>query len=345
VSVDPEIRISLRDFDQSIEKAYRTLFADDPDKTARLLSWRSRSPHGPPRFVVATQGSNVAGMIALVPARFCNAPGEGLGYQAIDTAVHPSFRGRGLFVEMGALAQGPALGADFLWGFPNANASPGWFGRLGWTNFGPVPLLVRPLRSSFLLERVHPRLRVFDLPLIRKSRRTLAAYENPELLSADFEGLWRRVSAIYGIAVDRRGDWMRWRLIDKPGADYRCVGVTGAGGELDAFVAVKVADKHGGRLCYVMEAISTPEGTDELGRILLAELGLAAQRGSEIALAWCPRSAPNYVAYRKAGFVPVPARMRPIEINFGARALSEEVAAAAASGANWYVSFLDSDTN
>ena len=344
--MDPGISISLHDFDQSIEKAYRTLFADDPDKSVQLLNWRSRSPHGPPRFVAANQGSSVAGMIALVPTRLCNAPGEGLGYQAIDTAVHPSFRGQGLFLEMGSLAQDPAaIGADILWGFPNANASPGWYGRLGWTNFGPVPLLARPLRSSFLLSRIHPRLRVLDLPLIRKGRRTLNAYESPARLSADFEGLWRRVSAIYGIAVDRGGDWMRWRLIDKPGADYRCVGMTGTDGELDAFVAVKVVDKHGGRLCYVMEAISTPGCTDELGRMLLAELGLAARQGAEVALAWCPRGAPNYAAYRKAGFVPIPARMRPIEINFGARALCEEVAAAAASGANWYVSFLDSDTN
>jgi hypothetical protein len=64
-----------------------------------------------------------------------------------------------------------------------------------------------------------------------------------------------------------------------------------------------------------------------------------------VALAWCPKSAPNYAAFRKAGFVPVPPRLRPIEINFGARALHQRYAAAAANGASWYVSFLDSDTN
>jgi hypothetical protein len=346
VSVDPGISISLCDFDQSIEKARRALFADDPARSAQLLNWRSRSPHGPPRFVVASRGDSVAGMIAFVPTRLCNAPGQGQGYQAIDTVVHPSFRGRGLFVEMGMLAQdSAALGADILWGFPNANASPGWYERLGWTNFGPVPLLMRPLRSSFFVARFHPRLRVLDLPLIRKRKGEPTVYESPERLSADFEGLWRRASANFGIAVDRGGEWMRWRLIDRPGADYRCVGMTAADGNLDAFVAVKVADKHGGRLCYVMEAISAPGCTGRLTQMLLAELGLAARRGAEIALAWCPRTAPNYAAYRKAGFLPVPARMRPIEINFGARALREEAAAATATGANWYVSFLDSDTN
>jgi hypothetical protein len=40
---------------------------------------------------------------------------------------------------------------------------------------------------------------------------------------------------------------MRWRLIDKPGADYRCVGLASPTDEIDAFAALKIADKHGGR--------------------------------------------------------------------------------------------------
>ena len=79
--------------------------------------------------------------------------------------------------------------------------------------------------------------------------------------------------------------------------------------------------------------------------MLLAELALAARDGAEAALAWCPKHAPNHAAYRRAGFVSVPPRVRPVEINFGARALRPESAAAAAADAAWYVSFLDSDTN
>ena len=341
------ISISLRDFDDSIDEAYRTLFPGDPDKSAELLEWRVRlNPHGATRFAVAIDGDRVVGMIALVPTRLRNAPGRGLGYQAVDTAVHPSCRGKGLFVRMGSLAQDPvALGGEILWGFPNANAAPGWYGRLGWTDFGPVPLLMRPLRSSFLLGRVHPKLRAIDLPLVRGRKLSPEIYIDGALLSVDFDRLWQRVAPQFGIAVDRSGEWLRWRLVDKPGATYRCVGLKSDAGELDAFVAVKVADKHGGRLCYVMEAIGAPDRTGDLARLLRAELALAARSGAEVALAWCPKSAPSYAAYRKAGFLPVPPRLRPIEINFGARALREECAAAATPGANWYVSFLDSDTN
>jgi GNAT superfamily N-acetyltransferase len=345
--VGGEISISLRGFDDSIDQAYRTLFPKDPDKSARLLNWRFRSnPHGQPRFAVAADGGRIVGMIALIPTRLRNAPGKGLGYQAVDTAVHPAYRGHGLFVKMGLLAQDPAaLGGEILWGFPNANAAPGWYGRLGWTNFGAVPLLMRPLRSSFLLGRLHPRLRSIDLPLILRRQTSAEPYRDGAQLADDFDKLWQKVAPRIGIAVDRGGDWMRWRLFEKPDSNYRCLGLKSESGDLDALVAVRVADKHGGRLCYVMEAISIPDRSADLAQLLRAELALAAQSGAEAALAWCPKTAPNYAAYRKAGFLPVPRRLRPIEINFGARALREEYSAAAAPGAAWYVSFLDSDTN
>lgn len=343
--MDDEISISIRDFDTSIEQAYRTLFPGDPDKSAELLNWRTRlNPHGRTRFVVASRGGDVVGMIALIPTRLRNGPA--LGYQAVDTAVHPSCRGKGLFVKMGALAQDhAALGGDVLWGFPNASASPGWYGRLGWTNFGSVPLLMRALRSGFVLGRLHSKLTAIDVPLIRLHQSDAMVYAEGAEISADLDQLWQRVAPRFGIAVDRSGEWMRWRLFDKPGAAYRCVGMKSDSGKLEAFAAVKVASKHGGRLCYCMEAIGAPERSAKLAQLLLSELSHAAREGAEVALAWCPKTAPNYAAYRKAGFLPLPPRMRPIEINFGARALVPQAAEAAAPRANWYVSFLDSDTN
>lgn len=345
--MDDAAEISLRPFDETIEQAYRRLFPGDPDKSPELLNWRFRAnPHGETKFTLATRGGDVVGMIALVPTHLRNTQGSHLGYQAIDTAVHPSCRGQGLFVKMGAVAQDPAvLNGEILWGFPNANAAPGWYGRLGWTNFGAVPLLMRPLRSGFLFGRLHPKLRSIDVPLVRGRSVSAEPYTVGAKLAVDFDGLWDRVAPTFGIAVDRDGEWMRWRLMDRPGANYRCVGLKSHSADLDAFVVTKIADKHGGRLSYVMEAISLPERRTDLTNLLLSELARAASDGAEVALAWCPRTAPNYAAYRRAGFLPVPSRLRPIEINFGAQALVPESAAAVAPDARWYVSYLDSDTN
>jgi hypothetical protein len=341
------VEISLRSFDQSVQEAYRRLYSDDPEKSPELLEWRFVSnPHGPAKFVTASDGANIIGMIALLPTRLVADGRETLAYQAIDVVIEPPYRGHGLFVRMGRAVQDPqALGGDVLWGFPNANAAPGWYGRLGWTDFGQVPLLLRPLRSGFLLGRVHPKFRPVDFPLVGRRRNSPHLYASGADLCADFAGLWQRIRRDIGPTVDRGGQWIQWRLCDKPGANYRCVGAKSADGELEAFVALKISDKHGARLCYVMEALSLPEQRAALTELLQGELATAAAQGAEAALAWCPNAAPNYRAYRRAWFLPVPPRLRPIEINFGARALTALGVATAAPNAGWYVSFLDSDTN
>ena len=91
------ISISLRSFDESVRKGYLRLFPGDPDKSAELLNWRSHAnPHGETKFAVATEGDEVVGMIALIATRLRTATAECLGYQAVDTAVDPAYRGQGI---------------------------------------------------------------------------------------------------------------------------------------------------------------------------------------------------------------------------------------------------------
>lgn len=124
-----ETSVSLCAYDQQIEEAYPKLFPGDPDKSPTLLRWRPLdNPHGQMRFAIARRASEIVGMIALIPTRLRNGSGDVLGYQAVDTVVDPSCRGQGLFMRLGEAAQdGEASGGDVLWGFPNAQAAPGWF--------------------------------------------------------------------------------------------------------------------------------------------------------------------------------------------------------------------------
>jgi hypothetical protein len=335
----PTIELTLRGFDDGVRSAYARLFPGDPDKSPEMLAWRfERNPHGAAKFAVALAGGEVVGMIALVPTKLRSAAGHIMAYQAIDTVVDPACRGQGLFVRLGALTQDrDRVGGDILWGFPNANAAPGWYGRLGWTNFGAVPMLIKPLRTGFIFGRVQRALRRIDFPLARTSGEQ---FEPIDEFGADCGALWTAAAAEMGITVDRSADWMRWRLVDKPGADYRVVALRGKAG-LGGLVATRLADKHGARLCYCMDAFARREHRADLVAALRSEMGRAASGGAEAALAWCAPHALSYAAYREAGFYPFPARLRPIEINFGARALD----AGLALEQPWTVSLLDSDTN
>jgi GNAT superfamily N-acetyltransferase len=114
--VGGSVDISIRSYDEQILDAYSSLFPDDPQKSPELLDWRFQAnPHGPAKFAVAAARGEIVGMIALVPTRLVGSKAGMTGYQAIDTVVHPSFHGRGLFVRMGAAAQDKqALGGSVL---------------------------------------------------------------------------------------------------------------------------------------------------------------------------------------------------------------------------------------
>ena len=336
------IKVSLRSFDDGVRQAYARLFAGDPDKSPEMLRWRfQRNPHGAAKFAVAVADEIVVGMIALVPTKLRSTTGEVLGYQAIDTMVDPACRGQGLFVKLGAIAQDPAqLGGAALWGLPNASAARGWYGHLGWINFGPVPMLIRPLRSGFVLRRLHKALQAMDFPLVGSTHDRFDPLDRDAL--GGFDDLWNSIKPRLGTSVERSAEWLRWRLYDKPEANYRVVGVLRSA-QLDAVVATRISDKHGARLCYFMDALAQPGQSERLASMVRSELANAAGNGAEAAFAWCPPHAPSYAAYRRAGFIPFPARLRPIEINFGARALTGQADAALA--APWTISLLDSDTN
>jgi hypothetical protein len=69
-----------------------------------------------------------------------------------------------------------------------------------------------------------------------------------------------------------------------------------------------------------------------------------AADGADMALAWCFSHSPNARAYAKVGFVPLPERLRPIELHVGVRVLDESLFDVLTNQENWYLSYCDSDT-
>lgn len=84
-------------------------------------------------------------------------------------------------------------------------------------------------------------------------------------------------------------------------------------------------------------------GHADLDGLLASELGRLRDRGVEMVLAWSYPWSANHGSLRKAGFFPLPERLRPIQIWFGSRQLSQ-IASPAGETRNWYLSYHDSDT-
>jgi len=111
------------------------------------LAWRYRdNPAGQVVGADAWAGNVLAAHYVTCPCDLDLAGAPARGLLSLNTATHPDFQGRGLFVKLAeaAYARGADDGFDCVIGVANANSTPGFIRRLGFQ-------LVSPLDAGVLL--------------------------------------------------------------------------------------------------------------------------------------------------------------------------------------------------
>src|SRR5688572_24421195 len=139
--VMPDYSFSLEPFSPEVLAAYRS-FSTVLDQTDEKVAWKLKScPFGPgSAMVVRDENGLIVGMNAYQSVDIRSSAGTVLsGHQSMDTVVHEVARGQGLFTRM-YRAYYDQTDAGFVYGFPNKNSAPAFFGKLGWTRFGAVPM-------------------------------------------------------------------------------------------------------------------------------------------------------------------------------------------------------------
>lgn len=274
----------------------------------------------------ARMGDQVVGLNAFIRVMLRVGSAIVPGYQSFDTIVHESARGRGVFSGLIQAFYDSNPNGALLYGFPNASSAAGFFGKLGWTRLGTPPFMVKPLRAGYLLRRLGLEAS-FPLSFCRPGG------ERFERFGPDADEVWRHFSGKIGCAVDRSSAYLNHRVSS---SRYQRFG-SFRSGRLTSYVVTRVTQKHGGTIGYVMEGMGA-----DLSELLRGAAGHMREEGAEVALTWCAPWSPNFASYLRAGFVPLPEKLRPIALNFGARALRPVEAGLRAR--DWYISYLDSDT-
>ena len=139
---------------------------------------------------------------------------------------------------------------------------------------------------------------------------------------------------------------MNWRVqgVQEPNNQYKTLAVYDHSSDtLLASVTWVVYTKHGGKIGYLLDLLHR----DDQGRYADQLLGCAIHemtlQGADLCLAWCFAHSPNHPSLLKNVFLPMPERLRPIELHVGVRALASPSSRYADPHA-WYISYCDSDT-
>lgn len=329
----------------------RALDANASPRALELLRWQYFEPPADKLFVdfALTSGSDprLAAIYAVFPVAMRVEGRRALGVQSLNTLTDAAFRGKGLFIRLAEsnYERSARDGIEVVYGFPNGNSVHGFYKKLAWKPLDPMPMMVRPLRASWVIKRMtRGKVRLpgwLDLPVPRRKARLSAGWNLRTLSHIDDEltGIWQRFSADIGFAVERDREYLQWRL-RKPGASYEVVGAF-RNETLLGFAIIAVSGEAG----KVMDLLYDP-AEPETGSFLLAEaMSRLSKAGCGAAWAWSYDHSRNHGMFRKAGFLQVPARLIPDQLYSGARSLTTPSSTATAERRNWYVSMLDSDTD
>lgn len=200
------------------------------ERTAEFFRWKHhRNPFGrSPAFVADAEGTLV-GFRIFMRWRWRAGHRQWEAVRAVDTATHPDHQGQGIFkrLTLGAV-DGIRGEIDLIFNTPNDKSRPGYL-KMGWTQVGTVPVLVRPRRPVRFARGVRQvRAGSTTAPVLCDLPPAADAFAAP----AAIEALLERIADGDGrLTTDRSLDYLRWRYSEVPGLDYRHVAVH-RGGEL-----------------------------------------------------------------------------------------------------------------
>jgi GNAT superfamily N-acetyltransferase len=320
-------------------------------RSLELLRWQYFEPPAGPLYVdfaVANEDKQyLAAIYAVFPVVMRIKGTRQIGVQSLNTLTDVRYRGKGLFIRLAKSVYERCAreGVAVVYGFPNGNSAHGFFQKLEWQSYDPMPILIRPLRLGYIVSRLSrgkinlPK--ALDLPLPRPraalpdgwTLRTITDF-GPE-----FDELWRRFSEGIGFAVERNSEYLRWRL-RRPGASYETRALFD-GSVLIGYAITGNQHGEGGR---VMELIYDPQHP-RAGTILLSDaMRRLSAAGCGVVWAWNYEHSSNHKDFVAARFIQLPKRFNIEDLHSGGRSFSTPPQPEAAERKQWYVSGLDSDT-
>jgi GNAT superfamily N-acetyltransferase len=351
-NVDDLVFRSMEPTDRDLRLFHDCFAANGSPRPLEMLRWQYLdAPAGPLLVDLAlTPGpdARLAAIYAVFPVSMRADGRRVLGVQSLNTLTDEAYRGKGLFLRMAnALYSRCAReGVELVYGFPNGNSAHGFFKRLDWNSLDPMPFMLRPLRSGYVLRKLGAGAlaNVLDMPLtFGRAPRLRDGHELRTLSSVgpEFDAVWNAFAEPIRFAVERDAAYWSWRL-RRPGENYECIGLFDRGRAVGLAVIGVTRAEDGQTVGKLMELMFDP-ACDEAGNALADEaLRRLKAKGCVVAWAWNFEHSPNRPALRHAGFFGIPSSRHPAELHAGARAFT--ALSALGERDKWYISMLDSDT-
>ena len=339
----------------------RLVFGDRDDHRNTESSWEwgfRDNPAGCARIWLAVAADRIVGHYAVIPVRMRHCGEELMGSLSLDTMTHPDYRREAIFTTLASRVYeelGKA-GTSVTHGFPNSNSVKGFVTNLGWLYVSSLPVFVKPLNASRIVERfIGNRALAYAInkvsnPLARLLFRPTDAFQRKgskvrwiDRFDERMDAFWDQVASRYRIAVVRDSTYLNWRYFDNPGRQYRAV-IAEDGDDVLAYVILRRMEEFRLRGGVIVD-LGARRGCEGVLGVLIREAEKSFEKQHIDLVASLVGGQPEYVdVLTKRGFVRRPKQLGFKEWHFGCRlntpTLDSDVFADAS---NWFVTFGDTD--
>lgn len=309
-------------------------------------------PEGEARVYLAESHGDVAGYYhvpiyrATVGATGCRAA------QVQDVAVQARMRGMGVFRRLAEFAMRDleASPVDFIYTFPNDKSIHTFLKYNGFRRVVTLRAYVLPMKTASVLRRWLPRSLA---SLLGGAMDALArAVRRPSPVGFDVVrerdpvesvgGLFRDYAASRGVALERGGDFLRWRFVARPHSRHFVFSRAARGVPVAAAV-FKLDEVFGAPALVLMDFAHSPGRAGDLLDLIGAVVLDPVHVGEPFSLAFTAGTGAFFAGLRRIGFVGVPRWIDPRPLHLLVRDVSGTAGAAIRDASAWHVTLTDWD--
>lgn len=297
---------------------------------------------------IVEEAGRIIGHFADIPRRFSINGEEVLGTLSLDLMVHPNYRRRGIFEEMGkyAVEQVKKKGGFFLTAYPIRRETIQGLRKIGWKDVVKLSVIVYPIRLQGVATRYLPFPPLsFALGVIANCFHSLVFKRQmgkggegrvvEEIVEPDeqFDVFWQRALSLYPMMGVRDRSYLRWRYLRHPTRSYAIYRALKKGA-MEGYIILRKVDLLQLNSEVVVDLLALNEGALSL----LVERGIQHSRdqGADLLGFMVPKTHPYYRSLIRRGFLPSLKSFQFMVYNYGKTATLRDPK-------GWYVNWGDTD--
>ena len=349
----------IRDYNPGDEAAicalFEKVFGKPMGKTESLRHWQWEflaNPTGGLFVKLAWDNARLVGQYTASSLRVCADGKEIIAALSHDTMWAPEYSGSGIFLNTAqALYHEQAIaGHSFIYGFPNRNSIHGFIKNLKWQQIMPAPVHIRPVR---LTKSVSSRL-FGRAPFAGKN----AIPTNISSLPFDSSGvyklrtetkfgswvdeLWQRCRQQHRLWVIRDQNYLNWRYVRKPENKYHIVSAWKDDKPV-GYVVFVYADINFGNSVFVMDFMADLNFHGVADVLIRYVIKAAQMYNCAFASVLLTPGSKYLWLFRRNLFLPLPEKMFPQPLYFGARCFDPSIENLVNNPKAWSISWGDND--